>query len=87
MTYILINLETGCPYEDSEGKPLKFVGKQKLKEFLNENIQFQTEYLNMLIQHIQPNDTQYGSLLDQRQLSEMMAQERSCDKDTVDVSQ
>ena len=83
MTYILVNLETGEPYQDAEGNVLKFVGKQKLKDYLRSNIDFQNEYLTMLNKHIQASSNQYGSLLDARQLAEMTEQEHSCEKENV----
>lgn len=82
MTYVLVNLETGEPYQDAEGNVLKFVGKQKLKDYLRSNIDFQNEYLTMLNKHIQATSNQYGSLLDARQLAEMTEQEHICEKDT-----
>ena len=81
MTYILIDLTTGEPYDDNSGNILKFVGKNKLKEFLRTNIEFQNTYLQMLNQHIQAASNQYGSLLDSRQLAEMTEQEHSCEKE------
>lgn len=84
MTYILVNLETGEPYQDEKGNPLKFVGKQKLKDYLRNNIEFQNTYIKMLNEHIQASSNQYGSLLDKRQLAEMLEQEHTCDKDAVE---
>lgn len=86
MTYILIDLATGEPYTDENGNPLKFIGKQKLKDYLKENIEFQTKYINMLNKHIQASSNQYGSLLDKRQLAEMTEQEQSCEKDNIVTS-
>jgi hypothetical protein len=85
MTYILVNLETGEPYEDDNGNILKFVGKQKLRDFLQENIDFQTEYLEMLNRHIQANQNSYGSLLDARELAKIKAEERSVEKEEDDT--
>lgn len=87
MTYILTNLETGEPYQDDNGNPLKFVGKQKLKDYLKENIEFQTKYINMLNEHIQASSNQYGSLLDKRQLAEMIEQEHSCEKEPSNATE
>ncbi len=81
MTYILVNLETGEPYEDENGNILKFVGKQKLRDFLQENVEFQAQYLEMLNRHIQANQNSYGSLLDARELAKIKAEERSVEKD------
>lgn len=83
MTYILMNLDTGEPYTDREtGEILKFVGKQKLKDFLRNNVEFQNEYIAMLNRHIAANSNSYGSLLDARQLAEIKAEEASCEKET-----
>lgn len=87
MTYILINLETGEPYTDVDGNQLKFVGKQKLKDYLRENVEFQTQYIKMLNAHIQASSNQYGSLLDKRQLAEMLEQEHSCEKEPSNASE
>lgn len=81
MTYILVNLQTGEPYVDETGQPLKFVGKQKLKDFLRNNVEFQNEYIKMLNEHISAHSNQYKSLLDSRQLAEITAEENSCNKE------
>jgi len=84
MTYILVNLETGETYKDEDGNDLKFVGKQKLKDFLNSNVEFQVQYLEMLNRHIQANANQYGSLLDERTLAKIKAEESSVEKEQDD---
>lgn len=84
MTYILVDLETGEPYKDEDGKDLKFVGKQKLRNFLSENVDFQIKYLEMLNRHIQANANQYGSLLDERTLAKIKAEESSVEKEQDD---
>lgn len=81
MTYVLLNLETNEPYLDENGKELKFVGKQKLRDFLQSNPSFQVQYLEMLNKHIQANSNQYGSLLDERTLSKIKAEESSVEKE------
>lgn len=81
MTYVLIDLETGEAYTDENGAPMKFVGKQKLRDYLTQNIEFQTKYIDMLNRHIQANQNQYGSLLDARELAKIKEEERICDKD------
>lgn len=75
LVYMLVNLETGEPYYDENGDPLTFKGKQKLKDFINENIEFQVEYLNMLNRYIAATGNQYGSLLDARELAAIKAEE------------
>ena len=84
MTYVLVNLETGETYKDADGNDLKFVGKQKLKDFLANNVDFQVQYLEMLNRHIQANANQYGSLLDERTLSKIKAEESSVEKERDD---
>lgn len=87
MTYVLINLETGEPYTDSSGNVLKFVGKQKLRDYLRENVEFQSQYINMLNGHIQADSNKYGSLLDARVLAELNQQEHSCEKDVDNAAE
>ena len=84
MTYILVDLESGEAYQDADGNPLKFVGKQKLKDFLASNTDFQVKYLEMLNRHIQANANQYGSLLDERTLAKIKAEENSVEKEEDD---
>ena len=68
-TYVLINLETGEPLLDGEGKELKFVGKAKLKDYLDSNPEFLKTYLQMLNDHISKTGTTYGNLLDEMTMS------------------
>ena len=83
MTYVLLNLETGEPYKDKEtGDILKFIGKQKLKDFLRENPAFQVEYLEMLNRHIQATSNKYGSLLDERTLAAIKEEEAGVKADS-----
>lgn len=84
LTYLLINLETGEPYRDENGNELKFVGKQKLKDYLNTNVAFQAEYIQMLNRHIQANSNAYGSLLDERTLALIKSEESSVEKEQVE---
>lgn len=81
MSYIVMNLETGEAYTDADGNVLKFVGKQKLRDYLNEHVEFQKEYLAMLNRHISATANKYGSLLDARELAAITAEEASCEKD------
>ena len=81
MSYLLVNLETGEPYTFEDGSPMKFTGKQKLKDFLNSNIEFQNVYLKMLNNHIAASANKYGSLLDARVLAAIQEEEHGCDKD------
>ena len=84
LTYLLINLETGEPYKDENGNELKFVGKQKLKDYLSSNVEFQAEYIQMLNRHIQANSNAYGSLLDERTLALIKSEESSVEKEQVE---
>lgn len=82
MTYILMNLETGEPYTDDEsGEVLKFTGKNKLKEYINTHPAFQVRYLEMLNRHISATSNKYGSLLDERTLATIKAEESSVEKE------
>lgn len=81
-SYQLVNLETGEIYTDENGNPLKFVGKNKLKEYLNTHVAFQTEYLSMLNRYISASSNRYGSLLDERSLNEIKAEENSIEEAT-----
>ena len=81
-SYQLVNLETGEVYTDENGNPLKFVGKNKLKEYLNTHVAFQTEYLSMLNRYISASSNRYGSLLDERSLNEIKAEENSIEEAT-----
>ena len=58
------------------GKEL--TGKRKdLEEYIKTNIEFQKEYIAMLNKFITANDASYGNILDQREQSEITAQEES----------
>ena len=83
-TYILVDLETGEPYTDESGNILKFVGKQKLRDYLQTNVAFQAQYLEMLNRHIQANASSYGSLLDARELAKIKEEERGVEKEGDD---
>lgn len=75
MSYILVNLDTGEPYYDEDGKELKFVGKAKLHDYINNNEEFRTGYFEMLSRHIDGNNSSGISLLDSNDLSEIMEEE------------
>ena len=76
VTYQLINLETGEPLYDEEGRELK--GKKNdLIEYIKTNIPFQAQYLAMLNKAIANEEATYGSLLDARATAEIDAQERA----------
>lgn len=76
VTYQLVNLETGEPLYDEEGRELK--GKKNdLIEYIKTNIPFQAQYLAMLNKAIANEEASYGSLLDARAAAEIDAQERA----------
>ena len=76
VTYQLVNLETGEPLYDEEGRELK--GKKAdLIEYIKTNIPFQAQYLAMLNRAIANEEASYGSLLDARAAAEIDAQERA----------
>ena len=72
----LVNLETGEPYVDANGKPLKDYLKN-LKEYIKTHIDFQKEYITMLNKHISGEETSYGNILDARDQAEINTQEDS----------
>ena len=74
--YTLINLETGEPYADETGKPLKDYLKN-LKEYITNNVAFQKEYVTMLNKFITANDNSYGNILDAREQLEINTQDDS----------
>jgi len=76
-SYQLVNLETGEVYTDESGNILKFVGKNKVKEYLSSHVDFQVEYLEMLTRYIAANSGVYGSLLDERDMKEIIAEDNS----------
>ena len=76
ITYQLIDLETGEILTNEEGKELK--GKKSdLIEYIKNNIAFQTKYLDMLTKYISADNVSYGSLLDERTIKEIEAEETS----------
>lgn len=76
ITYELINLETGEVYIDKSGKPLRSK-KSELIKYIQDNPDFQTEYLTMLNRFISSDEKSYGSILDAREAAEISAQEAS----------
>ena len=75
-SYELINLDTGEIYSDSEGNTLKFVGKAKLIDFINNNPDFREQYVDMLNRNIS-SASNGRSLLDEETMKEIMDQEAS----------
>lgn len=81
MTYIVKNLDTGLPYE-VDGQELKFVGKAKLIDYMTNNSAFREEYFDMLMRHIDSNQSEGVSLLDSNALDEIMEQEAAVEANT-----
>lgn len=74
-SYLLINLDTGEIYTDADGNELKFVGRQKLIDYLNDNLEFRNQYIEMLSRNISASGVK--SLLDDSTMKEIMYQESS----------
>lgn len=74
LIYELVDLDTGELYCIDE-KPLRFKGRQSLLDFLNENIEFRANYVEMLRRNI--GAVQYKSLLDETTMNEILNQENS----------
>jgi len=81
-TYLLVNLDTGEIYTDVDGNELKFIGKQKLIDYLNNNPDFKKGYVEMLARNINKSETK--SLLDDDTMKEIMAQEASVEGNMTD---
>lgn len=74
-SYVLVNLETGQTYTDAEtGEELKFVGKQKLIDYLNMHPTFREEYASMLSRYISEAQTKVN-FLDEKAMTEILTQE------------
>lgn len=81
VTYQLVNLETGEPLYDEEGRELR--GKKAdLIDYIKTNIPFQNKYLAMLNKAISSDEASYGSLLDARASAEIDAQENAVSVET-----
>ena len=77
MTYVLVNLNTGEVYTDEEGNELRFVGKNKLIDYIKTHDDFRTKYFEMLNNYINSDKISGVSLLDENALSEIMDEEHS----------
>lgn len=83
-SYVLTNLETGEIYTDLEtGEELKFVGKQKLIDYLNEHKNFRDDYVSMLTKYISETQTKIN-FLDEKDMQEITSQEASVNKEKLD---
>jgi len=82
-TFTLTDLLTGKPYDlgtDEVGRPIKLVGKGKVRDYIKNNPTFAKTYIEMLTKHISNGDKKYGKLLDERDLGvteEMIAEANS----------
>lgn len=76
--YQLVDLTTGEIYKDEEtNQILEFRGKEALKAYLDVHPKFQKTYLDMLVSHISSIKQTYGSLLDERSLTDINDEENS----------
>lgn len=75
MTYILVNLNTGEVYTDENGNELKFVGKNKLIDYIKTHDDFRNKYFKMLNDYINSDKVSGVSLLDEESLNEIMDEE------------
>lgn len=79
VTYSLVNLQTGETYVDNNGKEL--TGKRKdLEEYIRTNVEFQTEYMDMLNKYISASDNSYGDILDAREKASIQEEETAVEK-------
>lgn len=82
-SYVLIDLDTGEIMQDPKtGEELRFVGKAKLIDYLNTNKEFTKSYLEMLTRNIS-NAASGVSLLDEKDLKEILDQEQSVETGRV----
>lgn len=81
-TNILVNLDTGEPFRDTEGNELKFRGKPALMEYLRTNTEFTDYYIDMLSRHIS-GESKPVSLLDENDLKEILDMDESIMRNTV----
>lgn len=83
-SYVLVNLDTGEPYTDEYGNELRFVGKQKLIDYVNTNDDFRKKYFDMLDKHISESSIKLN-LLDKNTMNEILIQEASINKEDIKV--
>ena len=75
-SYVLVDLDSGEILHDEDGNELKFVGKQKLVDFIKNNPEFKREYFKTLSRHLDENNSGV-SLLEQEQLDELLNEEEA----------
>lgn len=75
--YTLINPATAEVLVDKEGNPLKFHGKQKIRDYLSEHKEFAKSYIEILTQAIVGADKPTKRLLDEATLQAILEEEAS----------
>lgn len=78
--YTLINPQTAEVLVNEEGKPLKFQGKAKITEYLEQNPDFADKYIQMLTDAINGNKSTEVNLLDGEILSEILEEEKQVEE-------
>lgn len=74
-TYILVNLNNGEVYKDSEtGNELSFGSKDALSDYLNKHSAFVKDYSNMIMQYLNKTKTKVD-LIDENIINDLMKQE------------
>lgn len=75
-TWQLVNPITGEAYLDKDGNELKFVGKQKMIDYIRENNEFRVEYEKAVSTYINHSERDI-SLIDEEDLKTILEAERS----------
>lgn len=78
-TWYLENPMTNEPYLDEEGNPLKFVGKQKMIDYIKEHDDFRAEYEKVVSDYINHSKRDI-SLIDEEDLASILEVEKEVDK-------
>ena len=77
-TWYLENPMTNEPYLDEEGKPLKFVGKQKMIDYIKEHDEFRAEYEKVVTDYINHSKREIFLLLTKKTLHAILEVEKGC---------
>lgn len=75
-TWYLVNPLTGEAYTDEDGEPLKFVGKQKMIDYIKSHDEFRKEYEQAVSTYIN-NSKRDISLIDEDDLKTILEMEKS----------
>ena len=78
-TWYLENPITGEPYLDEEGNPLKFVGKQKMVDYIREHDDFRAEYEKLVSDYIN-HSARDISLIDEADLKAILEAEKGVEE-------